>query len=104
MAERTLPNSMPVDVPDDPTQRVEHRILMESLEDAHICARLAWYRADEEDAQANAIAACKVVGVNYLHMVEQYLLGTGCSFDIAKRQVAEWLRDAADNEWLVSSE
>lgn len=102
--DRLLPPNMPEDLPDDPTQAVEHRILMEALEDAHVCARIAWYMPDAEGAQDNAIAACKRVGVNYMRMLEDYWKNTGCSWDLARRQIAEWLRQEADNEFLVASE
>lgn len=65
-------------------------------EAAHICARAAWlYPADTKQREA-AIAACHVVGVDYLAAVAVMMEEADADPHTARRLVAEGLRQAAD--------
>ncbi len=71
------------------------------LESAHIAARIAWVCPDDDERKdvliENAMIACADIGVDYADGVSRYLISTGCTMDLARRQFAERLRDQADD-------
>jgi DNA-directed RNA polymerase subunit RPC12/RpoP len=69
---------------------------LELAETAHMAARLCWMWPDDHEQRTAAIQACDAIGVDYIGAVAKLMHDTAASADLARRQVAEALRKAAD--------
>lgn len=69
---------------------------LELAETAHMAARLCWMWPDDHEQRTAAIQACDVIGVDYIGAVAKLMHDTAASAHLARRQVAEALRKAAD--------
>ena len=69
---------------------------LELTETAHMAARLCWLWPDDHEQRTAAIEACNAIGVDYIGAVAKIMYDTAASAHLARRQVAEALRKAAD--------
>ncbi|MEA2230950.1 MAG: hypothetical protein QOD83_766 [Solirubrobacteraceae bacterium] len=69
---------------------------LELAEIAHMAARLCWMWPDDHEQRTAAIQACAAINVDYIGALATLMHDRGASAHIARRQVAEALRKAAD--------
>jgi hypothetical protein len=69
---------------------------LELAETAHMAARLCWLWPDDHDQRLAAVQACEAVGVDYIGALAKVMDHTGASAHVARRELAEALRKAAD--------
>lgn len=75
-------------------ERVVSRL--ELAETAHMAARLCWMWPDDHEQRTAAIEACDTINVDYIEALAKVMRDTGASAQVARRQLAEALRKAAD--------
>lgn len=75
-------------------ERVASRL--ELAETAHMAARLCWMWPDDHEQRTAAIQACHAINVDYIGALAKVMHETGASAHVARRELAEALRRAAD--------
>jgi hypothetical protein len=63
---------------------------------AHMAARLCWLWPDDHEQRAAAIQACEAINVDYIGVLAKIMHDTAASAHVARRELAEALRKAAD--------
>lgn len=69
---------------------------LELAETAHMAARLCWLWPDDHEQRLAAVQACAAIDVDYIGALAQIMQDTAASADVARRELAEALRKAAD--------
>jgi hypothetical protein len=69
---------------------------LELAETAHMAARLCWMWPDDHEQRTAAVHACDAINVDYIGALAKVMHDTGASAHVARRQLAEALRTAAD--------
>jgi hypothetical protein len=69
---------------------------LELAETAHMAARLCWLWPDDDEQRTAAIQACDAINVDYIGALAKVMDDTAASAHVARRQLAEALRKAAD--------
>jgi hypothetical protein len=69
---------------------------LELAETAHMAARLCWLWPDDDEQRTAAIQACDAINVDYIVALAKIMDDTAASAHVARRQLAEALRKAAD--------
>jgi hypothetical protein len=69
---------------------------LELAETAHMAARLCWLWPDDHEQRVAAIQACDAINVDYIGALASVMHDTAASAHIARRELAEALRKAAD--------
>lgn len=74
---------------------------LELAETAHMAARLCWMWPDDHEQRTAAIQACETINVDYIGALAKVMGDTGASAHVARRQLAEALRKAADRVYAT---
>jgi DNA-directed RNA polymerase subunit RPC12/RpoP len=74
---------------------------LELAETAHMAARLCWMWPDDHEQRTAAIQACDTINVDYIGALAKVMLDTGASAHVARRELAEALRKAADRIYAI---
>ena len=76
----------------------EERVIsrLEMAETAHMAARLCWIWPDDHEQRTAAIQACDAINVDYIGALAKVMHDRGSSAHVARRELAEALRKAAD--------
>lgn len=69
---------------------------LELAETAHMAARLCWLWPDDHEQRMAAVQACAAIDVDYIGALAQLMHDTAASAHVARRELAEALRKAAD--------
>ena len=69
---------------------------LELAETAHMAARLCWLWPDDHEQRMAAVEACAAINVDYIEALAHIMQSTGASARVARRELAEALRKAAD--------
>ncbi|MGH2941340.1 MAG: hypothetical protein ACRDLN_00995 [Solirubrobacteraceae bacterium] len=69
---------------------------LELAETAHMAARLCWLWPDDHEQRMAAVQACAAINVDYIEVLAKIMQDTGASAHVARRELAEALRKAAD--------
>ena len=69
---------------------------LELAETAHMAARLCWLWPNDHEQRTAAIQACDAINVDYIGALAKIMHDTGATAHVARRQLAEALRRAAD--------
>jgi len=69
---------------------------LELAEIAHVAARLCWLWPDDDAQRMAAIEACDAINVDYIGALAKVMHDTAASAHVARRALAEALRNAAD--------
>jgi hypothetical protein len=69
---------------------------LELAETAHMAARLCWLWPDDPEQRTAAIQACDAINVDYIGALASVMRDTAASAHVARRELAEALRKAAD--------
>jgi hypothetical protein len=69
---------------------------LELAETAHMAARLCWLWPDDHEQRTAAIQACAAIDVDYIGALAKVMHDTAASAHVARRRLAEALREAAD--------
>jgi len=70
--------------------------LLELAETAHMAARLCWLWPEDHEQRMAAVQACNAIDVDYIEALAKLMRDTAASADVARRELAEALRKAAD--------
>jgi hypothetical protein len=63
---------------------------------AHMAARLCWLWPDDHEQRTAAVEACEAINVDYIGVLAKIMHDTAASAHVARRELAEALRKAAD--------
>jgi hypothetical protein len=77
---------------------------LELAETAHMAARLCWMWPDDHEQRTAAIQACDAINVDYIGALAKVMDNTGASAHVARRQLAEALRKAADRIYAADGQ
>jgi hypothetical protein len=80
----------------EPATDNAHVSPLELAETAHMAARLCWLWPDDDEQRTAAIQACDAINVDYIGALAKVMADTAASAHVARRQLAEALRKAAD--------
>ena len=69
---------------------------LELAETAHMAARLCWLWPDDHEQRMAAVQACEAINVDYIEALAKIMHDTAASAHVARRELAEALRKAAD--------
>ena len=69
---------------------------LELVETAHMAARLCWLWPNDHEQRMAAVQACEAINVDYIEAVAKVMQDTAASAHVARRELAEALRKAAD--------
>jgi hypothetical protein len=69
---------------------------LELVETAHMAARLCWLWPDDHEQRMAAVQACQAIDLDYIEAVAKVMQATAASAHVARRELAEALRSAAD--------
>jgi DNA-directed RNA polymerase subunit RPC12/RpoP len=69
---------------------------LELAETAHMAARLCWLWPDDHEQRAAAVQACDAINLDYIAALAKFMGDTAASAHVARRELAEALRKAAD--------
>jgi hypothetical protein len=69
---------------------------LELVETAHMAARLCWLWPDDHEQRMAAVQACAAMDVDYIAALATIMHDTAASAHVARRELAEALRTAAD--------
>ena len=81
----------------------EERVIsrLEMAETAHMAARLCWMWPDDHEQRTAAIQACDAINVDYIGALAKVMHNRGSSAHVARRELAEALRKAADRIYVA---
>jgi hypothetical protein len=88
---------------DEPTSDKPHASALELAETAHMAARLCWLWPDDHEQRMAAVQACNVIDVDYIGALAKVMHDTAASAHVARRELAEALRKAADRIYVAES-
>lgn len=74
---------------------------LELAETAHMAARLCWLWPDDDEQRTAAIQACEAINVDYIGALAKVMHDTAASAHVARRELAEALRKAADRVYAT---
>ncbi len=69
---------------------------LELAETAHMAARLCWLWPEDHEQRTAAIQACAAINVDYIGALATLMNDTAAPAHVARRELAEALRKAAD--------
>ena len=69
---------------------------LELAETAHLATRLCWLWPDDHEQRTAAVQACAAINVDFIGALAKVMHDTGAFAEVARRQLAEALRKAAD--------
>jgi hypothetical protein len=81
---------------EEPAGDDAHPSLLALAETAHMAARICWLWPDDHEQRTAAIQACAAIDVDYIGVLAKIMHDTAASAQVARREVAEALRKAAD--------
>jgi hypothetical protein len=81
---------------EDPTGDDARVSPLELVETAHMAARLCWLWPDDHEQRMAAVRACEAINVDYIEALAKIMRDTAASAHLARRELAEALRNAAD--------
>ena len=64
-------------------------------------ARLCWLWPDDHEQRVAAVQACAAIGVDYIEALAKVMRDTAASAHVARRELAEALRRAADHVYAT---
>jgi hypothetical protein len=74
---------------------------LELVETAHMAARLCWLWPDDHEQRMAAVQACAAIDVDYIEALAKVMRDTAASAHVARRELAEALRKAADRTYAT---
>lgn len=74
---------------------------LQLAETAHMAARLCWLWPGDHEQRATAVQACAAINVDYIGALAALMENTAASADVARRELAEALRRAADRMYAA---
>jgi DNA-directed RNA polymerase subunit RPC12/RpoP len=80
----------------EPAGDEAHASPLELTETAHMAARLCWLWPDDHEQRMAAVQACAAINVDYIEALATVMHDTAASAHVARRELAEALRKAAD--------
>jgi hypothetical protein len=80
----------------EPTSDEANPSPLELAETAHMAARLCWLWPDDHEQRMAAVQACAAIDVDYIEALATVMRDTAASAHVARRELAEALRKAAD--------
>jgi DNA-directed RNA polymerase subunit RPC12/RpoP len=78
-----------------------HASPLELAETAHMAARLCWLWPDDHEQRMAAVQACAAINVDYIGALSTIMQDTAASAHVARRELAEALRKAADRMYAT---
>jgi hypothetical protein len=87
----------------EPAADDAHVSPLELAETAHMAARLCWLWPGDDEQRTAAIQACDAINVDYIGALAKVMDDTAASAHVARRQLAEALRKAADQIYAAES-
>lgn len=70
--------------------------LLELVETAHMAARLCWLWPNDHEQRMAGVQACEAINLDYIEALAKVMQDTAASAHVARRELAEALRKAAD--------
>jgi len=87
----------------EPTSDKPHVSALELAETAHMAARLCWLWPDDHEQRMAAVQACAAIDVDYIGALAQLMRDRAAPAHVARRELTEALRKAADRIYATES-